>query len=1201
MVVNLLFLLLFVQYIKIRCSDEILDHAITPGMVETYQITFNKTKQSYLYGFPNKKYGNNLIVHFYSINCNIEINKNKNDIIDIDLPNNKEENMYSFKINKNYISNSSFSINIKNFLINNLNKGVSCPLVINSMEINKETNLEIKESKPIILYFDKNITNINLKYKFKPVNSMFLSFSYHEITFFEINILNKNKTLLDKNDISYSSTLFLTNEIKNIDELIISIKHNDKYKITNSSLLKFELVSNYSQPKFLEKNFLNKEFITSNVKYRYFYTEVNKGQGGEIMLHDKRGSGILIGSIIKKDSSEALIKNFKKYPDINALNNKYNYLNYDRHLHKLSFNFSETEKCEEGCYILISYYHEINDKMDNEVGFEFSLLLRIWDDENFRAQTINIPYNEYIMGCFEETSVKEHYYSIYLSNQTDIISIQIIGELIEGFYKFGKKKLIGYYKPDNESNIFLQNNHKNAFNINTSEYKNNYISFTFKPRREEDILSFYYFRVIQANGDDYFISPLDSNLENICQPQEGNENEFCIFVLRNDFKSFNYNFSIFPSIQAQLFLINYKKISKENYFTIDQKKYSEIIRKNGYIEGDDTSFNFINKFNLNHVKYILFIISLDEIRTYKFFGLHSTFSFGKKELYPSIYSSEIFQLCNINRYINFSLQYNFSIVFNWLNGEGIINLNNYLVKQNIDDNYYGKYYKIPIFGSENNISFNDIDSFIFCLKLEFSKNEEHLELGNPLYEFIQNKEFPLYFMLPIIHENVENIFINFRIIDLDYEKESNFEIEGKIIESESARNYRENNDFSRSKKGNYDICTKFGILNMNIKENKENEKNKENKEHKQKKHNRQNSKNIFPFHRKRGKYVYIKISPKDNNEKYSNVLIQILAMGKNKEIQIPINQYILRQFSSEDEIHHFRIIHKKMQNKYELNEEKNETAFNKINEYNIRFELLGNEKNIKVNFYENINASKLNDTNAYNLNLNNNGNIFDFSINCTNLTRNKGSLIDNYYMIRYISEEEDIKYDYKKDSVEINNNNNSFDISLDNIEISGNNSENNNISFVFYFNLFDIDDINNKELLEVLTPISIKPRNTTKIRVDSQEKQLNTTLYYNNITDDHTYFIQTKINVNKNNDYFYSKNLVHVHVYKTKSKPETGNNNVLNIIIVIIIIVLVTLIFLTLIAYVFYMKKKNKSLKEILKISFLQKEDKEEEDNVTFV
>ena len=1181
MFANIFFLLLSIKYIKIICInyEPQINYMIDPGNLAIYMIDF-QNKQMYNFGFPDSaKCENDLIVHLYSINCNIEIIFDEYETISRKLPNSKDKdkNMYSFIINKNYIPNYTFTILT---LINNLNKNKTCPLVINTIEMSKEPSLLIKDKSPIILFFDQYLTNVNLKYPFGEIETTkfaFFSFSFQEITFFEINVYGEKQNLLKKSIISSSSTLFLTKELNNNNEFIINIKHNDKYKIANSSLLKYELISNYdlNYPKLLEENYLNKDFITSNLEYKYFYAEIKEGQGGEIMLHDKRDSGILIGLIEEKASFINRITEQDIYPKINSYN-KNKYLNYNQHLNKLSFNFDETKKCVDGCYILISYYHEkINfQKIDELVGFEFTLLLRIWDNDIFRAQIINIPFNEYIMGCFEENSVKEHYYSIYLSNQTDKINIEVIGESIKGFWVSQVKKRITN-KYDNAKELNLNFHYRNIIEIETDKIKNNYISFSFKPKREEEKLSFYYFRIVQSNKDDFFIFPLDSNLENFCKPQEIPELNFCIYILRNDYNEFLYHFSIFPSNQNQFILLNYKRISKSDNYIIDPKNISELVRTVNTTQCEEPVFNFINKYEqtLNDLEYIIFIISYDNSKYDQIFGLHSTFYNGKKEIFPNIYSSEIFQSSNITKYINFSLEYNFSLTFNWLNGEGIANLNNYFVNQTIDSNYLGKYYKIPIMENGNNIVFYEKNSFIFWLKLEYSRREEFISLENTLNKFVQNEDFPLYFILPN-KDNDENIFINFKIMNLNIEDDINFEIQGKIIyDSDLTKNNQENKDFSNSIKGEYDICTKIGILNINIKDNKL----------------------MNPNHIIREKnYIYIKVSFKDYNEKNRNIFIQILAIKKNSDLLIPINQYILRPFSSKDESHNYKIFYNKMQNKIEL-ENKN---VSKEEKYNIIIEILGNDNLPKLNFLSQNISLENSDDGKYILNINTNGDEIDFTINCTNLINNNESLIGNYYMLRYYSKEEteeDIKYELNTESIQIENN----QISLDNIKVIGNNYTNNNITFIIYFNLFEKDDIINQELLKVLTPIKINPKYTNKVRVDSQEEKINATLDYD-INNNH--IIQIKVNVIKNSDYFYTKNLV--YVYNILSNLNNKNNDFdTKLLLLIITITAMLLIFLILIVYVFYIKKKNKSLEEILQTSFVKKDEDtpQEDENVSFI
>ena len=69
---------------------------------------------------------------------------------------------------------------------------------------------------------------------------------------------------------------------------------------------------------------------------------------------------------------------------------------------KLKYNFSHTNGCEEGCYLLLTYYHE--PFLSNDIiGYEFTLLVKVWDDIDMSQQIVNIPFNAYIFGYFENS------------------------------------------------------------------------------------------------------------------------------------------------------------------------------------------------------------------------------------------------------------------------------------------------------------------------------------------------------------------------------------------------------------------------------------------------------------------------------------------------------------------------------------------------------------------------------------------------------------------------------------------------------------------------------------------------------------------------------------------------------------------------------------------------------------------------------
>ena len=302
----------------------------------------------------------------------------------------------------------------------------------------------------------------------------------------------------------------------NKKNIYIKIKRIDNYE--HPILLTCRIFTNNSSPLVLQKNYLNQGFITSNLQNQYYYMEIFKDEVGEIMLHDKRQNGKIIGKICKKDEIDCKIDDINTFPKFDEIGNN-NYLEYHENIKKLKFEFEKTEYCQEGCFLLITYYHKINyERNDNLIiGYEFTLLERIWNYEDWHnTPIINIPNNEYIFGYFEQYSINHHYYSIFVSNETDKIIVQIKSNYIQGFYGEGKKRLNTY---GNISNIKILEINDEMIYINCEMFKHKYMSFAFRSKNFfEKELAFYYFRVIQVKENDILIIPLDSNVINVFNP-----------------------------------------------------------------------------------------------------------------------------------------------------------------------------------------------------------------------------------------------------------------------------------------------------------------------------------------------------------------------------------------------------------------------------------------------------------------------------------------------------------------------------------------------------------------------------------------------------------------------------------------------------------------------------------------------------------
>ena len=57
------------------------------------------------------------------------------------------------------------------------------------------------------------------------------------------------------------------------------------------------------------------------------------------------------------------------------------------------------------------------------------------------TEIIDIPYNEFIIGCFNQEGVQNHYYSIYIPYDAEKIIIEVGNNYLDIFYDEGRKRV----------------------------------------------------------------------------------------------------------------------------------------------------------------------------------------------------------------------------------------------------------------------------------------------------------------------------------------------------------------------------------------------------------------------------------------------------------------------------------------------------------------------------------------------------------------------------------------------------------------------------------------------------------------------------------------------------------------------------------------------------------------------------------------
>ena len=1154
------FVLFYSKFYNIICQNEInedifegentkdyISYIIEPGKLQTEYLKYEKYN---VFKVDNNIYNDNdLLVNFYSINCDIEVIGLENNIEKYDLKNDS----FSFKIMNNNIENTTIKIRPRIDIINGYNKYNytlrSCPIVINSMYDN--SFLKMEKDKPTVFYFGKNIKQYNLSYELKNSFATFSFLLFYQISEFELNIINSenNKKLFYQINDSYN--LFLDKKTLESELLCLercNLNISIEYKNLNPILLNFKIIEKNSIS-ILQKNYLNKGFISADDinSYQYYYMEVYKGEEGEIMLHNKKKKGELFGLIIPKSKIND-INNSNNYPKEYLLNEP-NYLIFNNHSLKLSFYFNQTYQCEEGCYLLITYYSMISQTY-NSVGFEFTLFVKIWDDLDISPQIINIPFNEYIFGYFEEDSINHHYYSIFIPDNISQIIIQIEGNYIEGFMGEDKRKLNTYKKMKNIKELDI-NNDKNMliyqkdnltdFNISLN---NNYISLAIRPKDYfMNILSIYYFRVLykRKNENSRLIIPLDSNIGNICQPQKKYGDLFyCYFLLKNNYNEFNYKYSLSTSNQNKDINIHYTKVYKNN------SKIDSSISEKFFINNDTNIdyISFIFEFNDDTIQKILF-----------------TFDDDDNNFYPNIYSSQIIQLnYKINKTLFFSSKYDYSLILTRINGSGIINLDNGM-KLSLGVNF--KEYPIFIPLTNTNIiklTTSNKNGLLFYVKLNYLMQNNgvgEIIYGELMNEIIINKQFPIFYYMK--YNNKEKMNINFRIINYegkDIIKPSNFSIEGYILKYEYIEK-KMRGEFIQLEnpiKGRYDIYTETGLLQIN-------------------------NPNINDE-----RHILLKIEGGNIIKNESIIMVQILSLysKKQNEYILPINQYITGTFH------------------------KNNGQIENINTYLIRLQKEDNINEILIEFCSNFEEIKLeiNQKGKFNIAFSSGTGIKKYRIKNINENEknislniiNNNNLLNANYIIRYFStdEKDEIRYILDNSSCKVyaqNINSGSpvfITFEFDNLKILDyNNKIKNRTDILFKINsfLYKKENIVKNEILNTAAAINSKSSYENQTIVNCTDKKIYIT--FRNISSiDYIFEMQIKVHVIIKS-FFLNEDFSIYSLPINLSEYLNQNDNKKLIYILIGLAGLILLIIIIFVIIYCKIYKKNRELKDkVLSISF---------------
>ena len=634
------------------------------------------------------------------------------------------------------------------------------------MKDNEVPELVLREKEPILFYFNYSIKKLKLIYNHdNNRNPIIVSFFIKEKARFRIEC-NDGEEKINKT-IYYKETILIKPHSSNIQYNILITRIDQ----VNSTMI-IKASGNNSSSFYLQKNILNLGFIPQNEKCQYYYMKVYKGQEGEILLNNKRLNGMLISQIKNKNKNDDII-DIKLYPEcnknINLSNN--NYLHFDEYNKKTSFNSNNTKNCKDNCYLLVTYYSDQHNSYVNITGNEYTLLTRVWDEDDFISQLINVPLNEFIFGAMDNTSYNVHFYSVFIPEESDYITIEIHGENTVSYAKKGVKKINAFKITDKEIQLNKKLKEKEIININKKDldlksFKGQYISFAFK-KGDDDEQSYYYFRILQPNINNINIYPLDANKESLCETKIFNESNACYFLLKNENKELSNTFVFYGFGQKEIYSTIYC-INNGDDYSIDLNNL-ELIKNNergyGYIkyEGGCEHSEFVLVKTISNYKDNISFVS----NFYHINELDNIFD---------IYSYQLFYLENYTKIffnINQTISNKYRVFIINIGGIGYLMSNDTAEKK--DSIKLEGRNKTYSFSNDNeiqirNISFYSKVNLAFIIKMNYQRIYDFMDELDCQYKKrdiinkINEEKFPIiYFLKDIKNEGMDiNLIFKFK-------------------------------------------------------------------------------------------------------------------------------------------------------------------------------------------------------------------------------------------------------------------------------------------------------------------------------------------------------------------------------------------------------------------------------------------------------
>ena len=421
-----------IQYGMHSYNNEQLLETIPSGESYLMQIdpTYeSRTKNIYFSNFFSK-YKNEYLINFFEINCEFEVKRGDDTIIDF-FDGYAQDIINSSYIDYDYNS-YLYTIRITEPDLSNYNHKM-CMMYVAGYE--SETNHDRE-----IVVGDNINQQIIFKYNFKKVRFLYPLPDINKDIVVNINVIDKafyNITIFSaytdvkQTIITRSQKLYLKGSVVGrkcqqnaVCPVIVQVEFQSEI-VKTDPMIEITIREIKNNPSYLQKGQAKLDFVCGDKIY-YLYTDIGKNELGEITVNFLREFGNLWAKVVRKDQS--LPDDNSNWRGIYRMPSEDwgDSLPFNGYTKKLFVSSEDTTDCIEGCYLLISIQiSQIGDYVEDYKFYPFSIITRITPSN--RAYTdvpkVVIQVDEFIIGNVDVAENEKifEFFEIWLPHDSNIV------------------------------------------------------------------------------------------------------------------------------------------------------------------------------------------------------------------------------------------------------------------------------------------------------------------------------------------------------------------------------------------------------------------------------------------------------------------------------------------------------------------------------------------------------------------------------------------------------------------------------------------------------------------------------------------------------------------------------------------------------------------------------------------------------------